>query len=929
MSVKDKVNSKSKIFSKVVQFCYDRPFFGYALIICLVFWPLSLGIYALQYDAIDVYLPWRFFGSEVLMNGEVPLWNPFQDGGYPFYADHQYSLWNPEFFIVSLFGRYSALTVQWLYLLYIVFGGLGFRYLLKQLGLSVKVSFYGGILFMLSGIMIGYGQSVISILGAVWLPWSLGAYIKLLKDNFRIKDLLRCIICLFLMLAAGYQAVSIMLFYVLLTFAIYQLIVLFKAKDWAKMKRFVLGHAVLGIFVGILLLGTVVSLIEVTPYLTRLSGVSIADTQKSIFHPKALFSLLYPMASVHQEIPGMSISTLNVFSGTVALFFLLFVRKNYREKHSPQLFILLVFGLVYGLASFGPDTFVQPLFAKYVPGCNLFFYAVFYRFFAWIALLILSCIGFDYFLKKGKSKYVLYFFVSLVAIYGISMLVSWGAWDEVNAKWTPNWSVTFRDLSRKASVLVQSLIHVFIAGVFAGIYFLTKHKKGLLSIFLVTELMVISQLNIPITVHGNTRTATIDNYLSTKKSGISLPNEYATIGSSEIEGQYGPIWRNQGNFTNLPALNGWTSFHLADREEAYINHEERTKELMQKPFAYVKSGEGTAKLIEFESNEFKVEFKGATKLDTLVVQQAKYPGWEARVNGYQTNIFKGNVFEQHIPISGDGTVFMRFNNDTIRVLFYTTHLGFILLLIIFILVAWKPSRKWLPYGFATIAIVFVSVRLYQYAFAEQAKTSLVLESKGRTLREFSTRLNYLDKHHVISSISMKGLDTISFREQNLDLDLDILAAFNHNYRTLVEVEMDNRSTYMTFADSLTTKKARRSQWITMDSSKIYVNNDKHLGWPALTQDMRILTAKIDREKQSVLSEEKIVLVVEVTRNGTQTFYQTRRLGPYWKGKERCDYKGILLPKMSSADDLKVYLWNSTGEPFTFSRFELGYVDLDR
>ncbi|MGB0915932.1 MAG: hypothetical protein ACPGVI_07650, partial [Crocinitomicaceae bacterium] len=115
------------------------------------FWPLSLGIYALQFDALDVFLPWRYFGSESIRQGIVPLWNPYQNGGYPFFADLQYSVWNPELFIVSLFGRYNATTIQLLYLFYLAVGGLGFRYLLIQFNLDKKVAFFGGVLFMLSG----------------------------------------------------------------------------------------------------------------------------------------------------------------------------------------------------------------------------------------------------------------------------------------------------------------------------------------------------------------------------------------------------------------------------------------------------------------------------------------------------------------------------------------------------------------------------------------------------------------------------------------------------------------------------------------------------------------------------------------------------------------------------------------------------------
>lgn len=912
------------MFSNIIKYCYNHPFFCYLILACIVLWPLSLGVYALQYDAIDVFLPWRFFGSEVIQNGDLPLWNPFQDGGYPFYADHQFSPWNPEFFIVSLFGRYNALTIQWLYIFYIALGGLGFRYLLKELGLTKQVAFFGGIFFMLSGIMIGHAQSIASILGAVWLPWALGSYIGVLKNNFKPIDTLRCITCLFLMLSAGYQAVSIMLFYVILTLGIYQLVVLIKAKEKTQIHRFLLGHTALGVILGVLLLGTIVSLVEVAPYLTRLSGLSIADTQRFIFHPKALFSLLFPLASLKQELPGMGISTLNVFSGTVSLFLLLFASKYYKQKHSPQLVILLVFGFIYGLSSLGPYTFVQPLFAQYVPGCDLFYYAVFYRFFTWLAVLILACIGLEYFLKLGKKHYTAYFFGTLIIIYGTSILVTYDAWSEISEHWTPNWHITFRAFSLKSSVLLQSLIHLFLAVAFGIIYFLTKHKKALLLLFLIAELGIISQLNIPVTVHGNSRTATLDNYLATMKSGFSLLNATENIGVSERTGLYGSIWRNQGNFTNSPALIGWTSFHLKDRDSLYKHHSALTEQLLKKPFTYVKSGNGNANVIGFAPNALKVEYANAETHDTLVVQQAVYPGWEASVNGKATKIITGDVFEQYIPISGSGEVSMRFSNDLIRVLFYLTHLGFILLLLVFMLMSWKPRQKNLPKVLAIISVLFVTVRLIQFYNSPQVKTSMALNAGDNTLIKFNTRLNNHDKELLFQAIMETDVQHIELKETALDLDIDVLAMLNHQFKHLEKVGISKTSSTLAFSDR---NALVQQNLTTMDSVHIYVNNDQHFAWPKLETDMRILTAGLKVETWD--SAQEVILVVEINNHGNQLSYQKYELDPINYKESGYIRKGFLLPEMTESDELKVYLWNKSAKKFTFSDFNLNFIDLPR
>ena len=79
---------------------------AYALLVALThreLWlaptPLTLGG-----DAATSYWQDVAFAVEALRGGELPLWNPYERGGYPFAADPQAALWSPLSWLTYLLG---------------------------------------------------------------------------------------------------------------------------------------------------------------------------------------------------------------------------------------------------------------------------------------------------------------------------------------------------------------------------------------------------------------------------------------------------------------------------------------------------------------------------------------------------------------------------------------------------------------------------------------------------------------------------------------------------------------------------------------------------------------------------------------------------------------------------------------------------------
>lgn len=906
----------------IKQFLYRYPFLAYLLLAGIVFWPISLGIYSLQFDAIDVFLPWRFFGSESIRQGMVPLWNPYQSGGYPFFADLQYSIWNPELFIVSLFTRYNATTVQLLYLFYIAIGGLGFRYLLKQFDLEKKIAFFGGILFMLSGILIGHAQSISSVLGAIWLPWAIGSYIVVLKNNFTFRETVSFILFLFLMLSSGYQAVSIMLFYLLLTFFICRLFILIKAKNAKGIKRCLFGHLIVALSIGALMSGVVFSLIDVFPHLSRFGGVSLEDTQRFIMHPKALISLLFPLASVQESIPNMDVSFQNIFNGTLILFFLIFGLKNYKKHHSPYLIILTVIGIVYAFASFGGLTPVQPFLAKYLPGFNLFFYPVFYRYFTWIFILIIASFGFKHYLELKKPHFFLYFLLVGFLVYLLACLYTISSLNAMFSKVNIGWGFAMRTFSFNEAILFESLIHLAIIVSFILVYLFVTQKEKLIFLFLIVELGLIAQLNIPITVHGEGKTATINNVIDSKREGFFSPNNLVSMKEYETNGSQVGVWRNQGNFTNLPNLKGFTSFELNARINTIDSFPNIEQKIEAKPLAYLKESIAPVIIEKFTPQHFI--FNVITpSADKLVVQQASYPGWEAYVNGSLVDISLENIFEMSVPLkAGENQIEFRFKKPIISFLFYFTSLSFIGLLLLYFWISDTPLTALIKCLIIGGVIFFVGFKLINFQFKSEALNQKRITVENELDIVLKSNLSRNEKEEILEKVMRSKSKSISIINEGLDLDPELLAVLNYKYSKIVKpISSSSKKITLSLSDKITD-----NQQIILDSSNRFASPNFHQSINDLYKKNNIFTCGLTIHSENV--PENVFIVVEIKRGLESIYYKGIPVEYFKTSYSNYFMSGFIMPTIEKEDCVRIYLWNNSSKEFVFSRFNVKVLTLD-
>ena len=199
-----------------------------AVVILLALYPLSFHSHIPKWDSVRGYLPYRFFISDYLQDGHMPLWNPFQRLGHPGYSDLQSGCWYPITWLIMLFGQYDIASLIAEVIITFVVAGWGMFRLSSYVHGCNRTAFLLALSYALSGCMVGSAQLMVFLIGMAWLPWILYAFIRILKGGgARYAGLL----AFFLMcnITGASPAFTIVLIYALPLIFLYYL---WRTSDW-------------------------------------------------------------------------------------------------------------------------------------------------------------------------------------------------------------------------------------------------------------------------------------------------------------------------------------------------------------------------------------------------------------------------------------------------------------------------------------------------------------------------------------------------------------------------------------------------------------------------------------------------------------------------------------------------------------------------
>lgn len=143
----------------------------YACSIILVFWtPLTKGFGAIQWDAVNVHFFNLQFSSDAWHAGSFPLWTPYIFSGFPQIADLQVAIFYPINLAIAYFTIFTPQILMYQTILHYFLAGF-FAFLFAwYLSKRFLFSLAGGLVYAFGGFMSGHASHVGMQNAATWFP---------------------------------------------------------------------------------------------------------------------------------------------------------------------------------------------------------------------------------------------------------------------------------------------------------------------------------------------------------------------------------------------------------------------------------------------------------------------------------------------------------------------------------------------------------------------------------------------------------------------------------------------------------------------------------------------------------------------------------------------------------------------------------------
>jgi hypothetical protein len=691
------------------------------------YFQVATGMHPMKYDAMDCFLPWRFSVSESFQAGHLPLWNPYQDFGYPMQADPSSGAWYPIAWVFGKVWGYSVHVISAEFMLYVYLAGWGMMYLCKNLGIAHRGAVLAGIAFMAGGMFTGNAQHMPYAAGACWLVWFLGSYFKAMSKCGKWMHALQGGFFLFLLVSGGYPAFTVILAYLLILFSLYFGLNYLIRKNWQELGRTVFFSLVMCLSCLIFSSGMLYSLYEVGPYLHRLGDFSLAQAQFSPFTFQSFISFIFPLATTLKDEAWFG-TDLAMRNGYLGIFPLILFLLALPRKKDVKLWILLLFGFLCLLAAVGPALPLREWLFQHVPGMNIFRFPSVFRLFFMISAIITAAWFADNFLGKAKQHILIALFTVAIGILITLIFLRTNQYLNSALYFKESLFSPEAPQSFAQAIGVQGALHLILISLLIVSMLRIRSSRSLflaITFICIADLVMSAQLNGPYTVYFPQVTANqARENLSVYPKGFPIPPHISFDEAAKQPSPGLPFWINLATFQKVLSPEGYNSFTFSGLEilerdfPDLLSNIRKNKYLTLSASVFPESAMGLMRKNEtFEPNHIflnKNDFESLSGLNMstsvsdkiemtdfgalhavlniesrdpqiATYYQRYYTGWHAYLNGNEVPILLSNLNFMSVLIpSGNSKLEFRYKNPHLEFGFYFSG-GAILLYLMLIL----------------------------------------------------------------------------------------------------------------------------------------------------------------------------------------------------------------------------------------------------
>lgn len=509
-----------------------KTIFALLVIMFIAYLPASTFLFFIKNDAFNGYFPPKFFMSESLHSGYIPLWNPYINFGIPQYGDMSSAYWNPITWLIAGTTGYNAYTFTIELLLYIFIGGLGMYKLMKYWNVQPIVRIIAAVTFMCCGYNVGHLQHFNWLSGTAFLPWCLWFYL-LLQNNLSLKNILFTAIAFYLFISAAHPGLIIGAFYFFLPLSFYLFFTSNKTSIIAsRLKLVFLKNIFFLIALIIISAGLIIGYLDILPYFSRGEKVMLASALQNPTSVQSWISFILPFSSTQNDsFFATDISMRNIYISITLFFFLLITIIS--KKDSWQKFFLITGILFLLLASGG----IFKTFAyKFIPLISFVRLDGEFVIFSILCFIIIASIQLNKYItqdiKFEKSVKWIYYIFELI----VFAIIVFGLYKMINAKQGLLYSLknitAENEFSSKLKTLINAIsfydtlwmqgsIQLIILSCIK--YSLRKQKWNLLVRVVIADVIISTLLNLPFTGVGQASVKQVQIVLNKSPKGIPVP----------------------------------------------------------------------------------------------------------------------------------------------------------------------------------------------------------------------------------------------------------------------------------------------------------------------------------------------------------------------------------------------------------------------
>ena len=450
-------------------------------------------IYSLKNDVVALDYPIKYFISQCIHNGEVPLWFNTWGMGFPLQSNLTWGIYSfPQMFFASLFN-YNIYVLHIEFMFYILLAGWSMFYLLKTHFLKdERVAQVLACCYMLSGFSVGSSQWFFDITAAAFIPLVMNALLQLLKSP-SLKNSFFFSVMYSFMFTSIYIPLSIISTYCIIIFSIYWIIK--TGKDKAETIKTIRFLFIGGFFTVILCLPCLLYTIEVLQNINR--GNPIANNlhffNSNYVPPQGLLSIFLPLSSARMSVPNTEGTMFNSYMGLFVLLAIPLASITITRNKNRKILTLGIIAIFFLLVSFGG---VLPLrnLLNVLPGFSYFRHAGIFRFFfiLFIILFLASSFSnkkwdelFNFSSNKNEGQKIKWITGLLMIVFIISFFSQVGSFKNISFN---SLQEKIKNLSLSNAIVLNSIIQIFFLGLL--FIFIRRRKYSLLKITFAADLIV-------------------------------------------------------------------------------------------------------------------------------------------------------------------------------------------------------------------------------------------------------------------------------------------------------------------------------------------------------------------------------------------------------------------------------------------------------